>query len=157
MTQSLENFMQSPAAVPMDRPTGVDRLRSAAACDSVIAGVVRVKNAGENRRWVRQPYDETILLMPVELDGETPAGPPVVVRGLDISMAGISFAHDRPFAGRSFVAGLRDAFGNVQSLMVSLTWTRFENGGGYQSGGRFLRPSSLVLPPLAEWSECERA
>lgn len=159
MSQTLEDFTASPAARPLPNPAVSKFGPSTRACDPIVSGIVRVSPSErpETRRWARQPYCELVALLPVEPDGRTVVGEPVTVRGQDISMAGLSFRHATALPGRTFVAGLRDAFGHVQSLTISLTWTRFEAGGGYQSGGRFLRPSTMVLPPLEDWSQLAQA
>ena len=76
----------------------------------------------------------------------------IIVRGVDISMAGLSFSHDRPLTTNQFVAGLRDSFGQVQPLLVTLRWTRLAATDGYVSGGRFVRPSAATLPAFADWT-----
>ena len=145
---------EAPAAAGRKSPRG-----SGTSCEDVVASVMLSvgRKAVENRRWTRQPYEEAVLLQPVETDGETPAGQPVIVRGLDISMAGLSFAHEKPFRTNQFVAGLRDSFGHVQPLLVTLRWTRLAVEGGYVSGGRFVSPSAIALPEHVDWERLASA
>ena len=158
MTSTLKAFLNSPSAIAVARAR-TPSSRSGRVCDEVVARVLKpAAEPPDKRRWARQEYREAVLLLPVGPDGETPTGDAVTVRGSDISMAGIAFGHSRPLAGRMFVVGLRDAFGNVQRLLLTLTWTRFEDEGRYQSGGRFVRPAlAVATPPLEAWHDLASA
>jgi hypothetical protein len=114
----------------------------------------------QSRRWHRARSARPLVITPLDDVADEPAGEPFPATGVDLSLAGLSFAHADPLASRRVAVTLTGQQAARESLVVVLRWCRFRRDGQYQSGGRFLR--SIVLPgnPFAgpAWRDsCERA
>ena len=89
------------------------------------------------RSAYRVEYEEHICLTGLDNDFQD-CSTPVLVRGRDISVDGVSFNHLRPMPFR-FVRMLVPAPNGPEALTVRLTWCRYASHGEYVSGGYFLR------------------
>ena len=78
-------------------------------------------------------------MVPLDDRTENPLGSPLAVVGHDISLAGISFVHDRPLAPRKVAVTFQFEDGTSESILTLLKWCRFRRDGLYQSGGQFVR------------------
>jgi hypothetical protein len=103
----------------------------------------------QKRRWHRVLFDRPIVLTP--MDGEA-QGQPMVARGHDISLGGISFFHASPLPFRLVAVTLLRSDGDLESVMTRLTWCRFNRDGRYRSGGRFLRKIEVDLGCGSDWN-----
>ena len=93
----------------------------------------------ERRHDQRYPLPKLIRLQPVEDDGTTHSGSPVVVSGKQISDSGLSFFHPHPLAYRMVVAGLERADRSQMEFLLDIEWCRCTHLGWYESGGKFVR------------------
>ncbi|HTQ37470.1 MAG TPA: hypothetical protein VMJ32_00480 [Pirellulales bacterium] len=102
----------------------------------------------ERRSDQRYAYPHLVRLTPVESDGQTPCGPPIVVAGSSLSMGGFGFFHPQPLTHRRMIASFHAGDGRWVGFLVDLPWCRFKAEGWYESGGRFLK-AVPALPPDA--------
>ncbi len=105
------------------------------------------------RRAHRVPLPLSVCLTGLD-EQFRPCAAPVVVRGRDISVDGISFLHGLPLPFRYAAVSMRTSSG-VESAVCRLTWCRYSREGHYISGGKFVRhsPAGLVLP--SDWETLE--
>jgi hypothetical protein len=92
----------------------------------------------ERRSETRYPYPYLVRLTPVDDDGTTPVGEPLVVVGKHVSESGMGFFHPEPLPFRYVIASFGDDPDSAISLLINLSWCRFARQGWYESGGRFL-------------------
>jgi hypothetical protein len=104
------------------------------------------------RRWHRTRFQKPLTITPIDDGTELPAGPPLAVTGHDISLAGLSFIHDRPLAPRKVAVTFQFDDGTCDSVLTLLKWCRFRRDGLYQSGGQFLRV--VALPERVDGGQC---
>jgi hypothetical protein len=116
-----------------------------------LAGPLAPRKLPERRRDQRHPYPYPIYLTPVGSDGETPAGPSLVVVGKHLSERGLDFYCHEPIPHRRVIASLECGKDSWVGLLLDLTWCRFTRFGWYDNGGRFLRVAP-VQPNLARKS-----
>ena len=114
---------------------------------SLLASFYTDSQGAERRRQRRYPFPHLIHLAPLAADGKTPAGPPIVVVGKQLSEGGVGFFHPHPLPYRKMLVVMETAEGRRHALAVDLTWCRFTPQGWYESGGRFLR--IVAVPSLA--------
>src|SRR5579871_4244286 len=88
----------------------------------------------ERRASTRYPYPHLIRLSPVQDDGRTPAGPPLVVVGKSLSEGGIGFFHTQPLPYRRMIASFHAGDGRWLGFLIDLPWCRFTGEGWYESG-----------------------
>ncbi|MBI1315048.1 hypothetical protein GC176_27470 [bacterium] len=105
------------------------------------------------RRSHRIPLPLSICLTGLD-DQLQPCASPVVVRGRDISVDGISFLHGQPLPYRYAAVSIRTAAG-IESSICRLTWCRYSREGHYISGGRFVRHIPASMIPPADWEMLE--
>jgi hypothetical protein len=108
--------------------------------DGIVASWHSSSASLQSRRWHRAKYEKPLTVTPLDDRTEYPAGVPMAVIGHDISLAGLSFLHDRPLAPRKVAVTFRLEDGTVESVLTLLKWCRFRRDGLYQSGGQFVRP-----------------
>ena len=134
-----------------DRP---DR-RVDGSCDAILDQIIpeSPNDSGQRVRWARSAYPNLVTLTPASPDSGLPYGRTRIVRGVEISLVGLSFAHPRPLRSFYFVACLRDANEQPHPLYVSLRWTRMASDGGYVSGVRFVSPARVDPSLLESMSE----
>lgn len=121
-----------------------DQLRTAA-CNLLARmrpGLARV----ERRSVQRVPFPFLLRLTPLGETSLHAIHDEIVVVGKDFSEQGIGFYHDAPLPYRRARLTFEDAQGEEMSVLVDLTWCRFNQFGWYENGGRFLR---LVSPAAA--------
>jgi hypothetical protein len=107
------------------------------------------------RRWHRVTYDKPLLITPLDDDSERPAQQAFLVRGRDLSLAGISFCHPHPLASRKVVVQFcGDLPDRIAGIVTILRWCRFRRDGSYQSGGQFVRGMDLGARPLSSDADC---
>jgi hypothetical protein len=134
--RSLDRIASKPTVDPEIR-SGIQSLLASYYPDGLVV---------ERRRERRFPYPHLVYLTPVEEDGATPAGEPIVVIGKHLSEGGLGFFHQQPLACRQAMVSLEMANGQWFGLVIDLTWCRFTRHGWYESGGRFLRAVSTGAP-----------
>jgi hypothetical protein len=110
-----------------------------ALADGVVASWHSANASLQSRRWHRAKFDWPLSVLPLDDRREIPVGPPLAVVGHDISLAGISFIHDRPLAPRKVAVTFQFEDGTSESILTLLKWCRFRRDGVYQSGGQFVR------------------
>lgn len=93
----------------------------------------------ERRGDQRYPYPYLVYLTPVDDDGFTAKGEPLVVVGKHLSERGLGFYHPKPLPHRRMIASLEAAGGQRMHFLIDLTWCRFTRHGWYESGGHFLQ------------------
>jgi hypothetical protein len=98
----------------------------------------------ERRRDQRYPFPYLVHLTPVDADGITPAGEPVVAVGKHLSEQGLGFYHPKPLPYRRMIVSLETGSGSQVAFLIDLTWCRFTRQKWYESGGRFVQ---AVDPP----------
>jgi|AP95_1055475.scaffolds.fasta_scaffold94269_1 hypothetical protein len=81
---------------------------------------------------------------------------PLLVRGRDISVDGVSFTHQRPMPHRHVQMLLPLASG-LESVIVRLTWCRFAGAGAYVSGGYFVRQANMPSSAPEDWDTLDEA
>ena len=132
-----------PASPPIDRsPLPEDDVR--VQVWGILGGLYRQNSAPEQRGEARYPYPYLVHLTPVEEDGVTPCGEPVVVVGKHLSERGFGFYHPKPLPYRRMIVSLETAGGTKLGFLIELSWCRFTRHGWYESGGRFRQ---TVPPP----------
>jgi len=104
------------------------------------------------RRWHRARFQRPLTITPIDDSMDRPAGQSLAVTGHDISLAGLSFIHDRPLAPRKVAVTFHFDDGACDSVLTLLKWCRFRRDGLYQSGGQFLRV--IVLPDPVVSGQC---
>ena len=111
--------------------------------DSLVHSVMATWNASgpllQKRRWHRILFEKPIVLTPLDEHSGEWDGQPMVAKGHDISLGGISFSHASPLPFRLVAVTLVRADGRPESVVTRLTWCRFTREGIYRSGGQFLR------------------
>lgn len=117
---------------------------------NLLSAMYPLNGALERRHDQRYAYPRLVQLSPVEPDGQTPTGSPLVVVGRSISEQGMGFFHPQPLANRLVIASLERCDGGWLSFLVDIHRCRFTRHGWYESGGRFLR---AVTPPLGNKSD----
>jgi len=131
-----------PASPPLDQnPLPDDDVR--AQVWAVLGGLYRLGRAPEQRGETRYPYPYLVHLTPVEDDGATPCGEPVVVVGKHLSERGFGFYHPKPLPYRRMIVSLETAGGTKLGFLIELSWCRFTRHGWYESGGRLRQ----TIPP----------
>jgi hypothetical protein len=110
-----------------------------ALADGVVASWHSASTSLQSRRWHRAKFDRPLTVVPLDDRTENPFGTPLAVVGHDISLAGISFVHDRPLAPRKVAVTFQFEDGTSESILTLLKWCRFRRDGLYQSGGQFIR------------------
>jgi hypothetical protein len=113
----------------------------------LLGGLYSRQKSAERRGEQRYPYPYLVHLAPLDADGITPAGEPLVVVGKHLSERGLGFYHPKPLPYRRVIASLESRKGIWVGFLMDLNWCRFTRQGWYESGGRFLKP---VHSPLAE-------
>ena len=93
----------------------------------------------EKRTCSRREFSNTIVLAAIDLEHNEIVGSPTLVDGRDISETGISFLHETPLDSTHLLAGLRDQNGSVQSVALTVIWSRQREDGRYHTGGCFDR------------------
>jgi hypothetical protein len=113
---------------------------------SVLSRLQPGKPTVERRRSLRVPFPFLMRLQPVAAGSLKPLGCEIVVVGKDVSEAGLGFFHDAPLPFRFAVVTIEspEDCGGI-SVLVDLSWCRFNRYGWYENGGRFLQ----VVEPLA--------
>jgi len=101
-------------------------------------------NLLQNRRSRRMPFQESLCLYALD-DQYQIAGPPQRVLGLDISVDGLSFTHQKPLACRYAAIAFQTAQ-CVETHVARLIWCRYSRQRHYVSGGRFLKHAACVVP-----------
>jgi hypothetical protein len=122
-----------------------------ALADGVVASWHSSNTSLQSRRWHRAKFDRPLTVMPLDDRTEQPLGSPLAVVGHDISLAGISFVHDRPLAPRKVAVTFQFEDGTSDSILTLLKWCRFRRDGLYQSGGQFIRrlaADEWLAPPV---------
>lgn len=102
----------------------------------------------ERRGDQRYPYPYLVYLTPVDDDGITAKGEPLVVVGKHLSERGLGFYHPKPLPHRRMIASLETAGGRRMHFLIDLTWCRFTRHGWYESGGHFLQ--AVPAPRMVE-------
>jgi hypothetical protein len=108
----------------------------------------------QSRRWHRARFERPLTVTPLDDPTERPSGPPLVVTGHDISLAGLSFVHDQPLAARKVIVTFQFDDGSSESVLTLLKWCRFRRDGLYQSGGQFLRKAAAPDAPAPSLGLC---
>ncbi|MHC4880607.1 MAG: hypothetical protein ACYTGL_29500 [Planctomycetota bacterium] len=106
-----------------------------------------------SRRAHRVPLPMSVCLTGLD-DEFHPCAAPVVVRGRDISVDGISFLHGLPLPFRYATISIRTSAG-IESTVCRLTWCRYSREGHYVSGGKFMRHIPTGLVPPSDWELLE--
>ncbi len=96
-------------------------------------------NSVERRGQIRYAFPQPVYLTPVQADGMTPAGEPVVAAGKNLSECGMGFYHPAPLPARRMIASLQLGDGRWLAFLVEFDWTHPIRQGWYESGGRFLQ------------------
>jgi hypothetical protein len=109
------------------------------------------------RQQHRTGFTDALVMTPFNSHAATPDGEPKLVTGRNLSLHGVSFAHDQPLPYRDVVLTFSLPGGEVESMMVRLTWCRFTRDGRYQSGGRLLRSVESPIGGDVDWQLLRRA
>lgn len=108
-----------------------------------------------DRRAHRVAFSETLHVVGLTMDSETgqfvPVSKPVIARGRDISIDGISFRHDEPLPHRFVAVSYRSPFG-TETLVAELSWCRFACKDNYVSGGRLSVETQLDGELSIDWA-----
>jgi hypothetical protein len=104
----------------------------------------------ERRRWHRVRFERPLGITALDEEDGQPTGAMCLVRGKDVSVAGISFTHTEPIPQRIVAVTFWDEQGATESVVTQLTWCRFTRAGVYQSGGQFLKKVNLVAQMAAD-------
>lgn len=81
---------------------------------------------------------------------------PMLVRGRDISIDGVSFTHLRPLPYRHIRILMPLATG-LESMIMRLTWCRYAKEGEYVSGGYFVRSTDGLTATPDDWDTLDEA
>lgn len=100
-------------------------------------------NVVERRRSRRYAYPYPIYLTAVGDNDVTPEGEPIVVLGKYLSECGLDFYHREPLPYRRMIISIECDEELWISLLMDLTWCRFNRHGWYDNGGRFLHATDL--------------
>lgn len=97
----------------------------------------------ERRRSARVPMHVPVQLTSIEVeDGNVrlSAGHRTVLEAVttDLSLRGVGFSHVSPLSGRHVAVTFELPDSSPISLLVEICWSLPTEGGGHQSGGRFL-------------------
>jgi hypothetical protein len=107
-----------------------------------------------DRRAHRVTFAETLQVVGLSTDSDTrqlvPASEPIIARGRDISVDGISFQHSDPLPYRFVAIRYRSALG-TETLVAKLSWCRFAGEDHYISGGRLTVEPQLSLELNVDW------
>jgi len=114
-------------------------------------------------RWIpivsrgshRISFPERMCVTGLNAD-QTTCSPPLLVRGRDISIDGVSFTHRRSMPHRHVQMLLPLASG-IESVIVRLTWCRYASRGEYVSGGYFVRQASVPPSAPEDWDTLDEA
>lgn len=93
----------------------------------------------ERRAGHRIRFTGALSLIPLDDDSDEPCGPTWRVHSRDISLRGISFAHDMPLPYRKVGLSFELPGSGPITVVTRLHWCRFTRNGVYESGGEFLR------------------
>lgn len=105
----------------------------------------------------RALFTGSIVLTPFDLEMSTPSGESRLVTGRNLSLHGISFAHETPLPYRDIVLSFALPDGDVESMVTRLMWCRFTRDGSYYSGGRLLRTVESPIGSDVDWNLLRRA
>lgn len=108
-----------------------------------------------SRRSHRMSFPDRMCLTGLDADLAACAVP-LLVRGRDLSIDGISFSHLRPVPYRHVQMLLPLASG-LESIIVRLTWCRYSRQGEYVSGGYFVRRADASESPADDWDTLDDA
>ena len=111
----------------------------------------------QQRDLHRIAFEHQLVLTPLDDETEEPTGQPQLIAGRDLSLEGISFAHDRPLPFRKVAVTFALPDGGVESMVTRLKWCRFTRDGCYQSGGKFLRTTANPIDGDLAWTLLPRA
>jgi hypothetical protein len=113
-----------------------------------------------DRRSHRVAFPESLHVVGLNTSSETAelvqVSEPIIARGRDISVDGISFRHEVPLPHRYVAVSYRSPFG-TETLVAKLTWCRFEREGHYVSGGRISVEPQLNSELNVDWDSLESA
>ena len=84
------------------------------------------------------------------------AADPIIARGRDISVDGISFKHDEPLPHRYVAVSYRSALG-TETMIAKLSWCRFAREDRYVSGGRLTEVPQLNPELNIDWDSLQQA
>lgn len=112
-----------------------------------------------DRRAHRIAFPETLHVVGMaESDSGqlVPATEPIVARGRDISVDGISFKHDEPLPHRYVAVSYRSPLG-TETMIARLSWCRFAREDRYISGGRLTEVPQLNPELNIDWDSLQQA
>lgn len=112
-----------------------------------------------DRRAHRIAFPETLHVVGMaESDSGqlVPAAEPIIARGRDISVDGISFKHDEPLPHRYVAVSYRSALG-TETMIARLSWCRFAREDRYVSGGRLTEVPQLNSELNIDWDSLQQA
>jgi hypothetical protein len=95
----------------------------------------------ERRRDSRYPFPRLMYLTPVDENGRTAAGDPIIAAGKDLSEGGLGFYHPEPLPSRRMIASMQTGNGHWLAFVVELTRSHRISEGWYQSSGHFVEPA----------------
>ncbi len=148
----LESVIAAPPALPTERYARGQDHSVERVVQAILAGKSRLAGKGERRRDSRVPFPYLVRLSPLADDGVSPGEESIVVVGKHLSAGGLDFYHRDPIAHRRMIARIEGHAGAVHTLLLELSWCRFNKQGWYENGGRFLKivsvPSSNRELPL---------
>jgi hypothetical protein len=107
-----------------------------------------------DRRAHRVAFPETLLVVGLATDSVTgqfiPVTEPIIAKGRDVSVDGISFQHADPLPHRYVAVSFRSPFGS-ETLVARLSWCRFAREDRYVSGGRLTVEPQLDAELNIDW------
>lgn len=146
----LECVIAAPPALPIERYVRSEEDSVERVVQAILAGKSRLAGKGERRRDSRVPFPYLVRLSPLADDGVSPGEESIVVVGKHLSAGGLDFYHREPIPHRRMIAKIEGHGGSVHTLLLELSWCRFNKQGWYENGGRFLKlvpaPANRELP-----------